>query len=76
MTFPEDHRPEHLAGQTASFALTVKEVREKQLPELDDEFAAEASEFETLAELRDELRRRLSEGARAPGRGRVSRGRG
>jgi len=62
VSFPDDHRPEHLAGQTANFELTVKEVREKQLPDLDDDFASEASEFETLAELRDELRRRLSEG--------------
>ena len=62
VTFPEDHRPEELAGKTATFAVTVKEVREKNLPELDDDFASEASEFETLAELRDEIRRRLSEG--------------
>jgi trigger factor len=58
--FPPDHRPEGLAGKQASFAVTVKEVREKNLPELNDEFAAEASEFETLAELRDELRRRIA----------------
>ena len=62
VTFPDDHQPEDLAGKTASFALKVKEVREKDLPELDDDFAAEASEFETIAELRDELRRRLAEG--------------
>src|SRR5919197_4113727 len=58
--FPPDHRPESLAGKQASFAVTVKEVREKKLPELNDEFAAEASEFETLAELRDELRGRIA----------------
>jgi trigger factor len=58
--FPEDHRPERLAGKEATFAITVKEVREKRLPDLDDEFAAEASEFETLEELRDELRRRIA----------------
>ena len=62
VTFPDDHRPEELAGKTASFALTVKEVREKDLPELDDAFASEASEFETLAELREALTERLSEG--------------
>lgn len=61
VTFPDDHRPEQLAGQTASFAVTVKEVREKNLPELDDEFASEASEFETLAELRESIRSRLAE---------------
>jgi len=58
--FPDDHRPESLAGKQASFKVTVKEVREKELPELDDEFAAEASEFETLDELRDEIRRRVA----------------
>jgi trigger factor len=58
--FPDDHRPESLAGKQASFAVTVKEVREKQLPDLDDEFAAEASEFETLAQLRDAIRMRIA----------------
>ncbi len=58
--FPDDQQPESLAGKQASFAVTVKEVREKKLPDLDDEFAAEASEFETLDELRDEVRRRIA----------------
>ena len=61
VTFPDDHRPEELAGKTASFDVTVKEVREKDLPELDDDFASEASEFDTLAELRDHIRSRISE---------------
>jgi trigger factor len=61
IAFPDDHEPSDLAGKSASFAVTVKEVREKHLPELDDDFAAEASEFETLADLRDELRRRIAE---------------
>jgi trigger factor len=59
LTFPDDHQPEEIAGKTASFALTVKEVREKQLPELNDEFASEASEFDTLDELREEIRSRV-----------------
>lgn len=58
--FPDDHRPETLAGKQASFAVTVKEVREKELPELDDEFASEASEFDTLEELREEIRSRIA----------------
>jgi trigger factor len=58
--FGPDHRPESLAGKPATFAVTVKEVREKKLPELDDGFAAEASEFETLDELRAELSRRIA----------------
>jgi trigger factor len=62
VTFPDDHQPEELAGKTASFEVTVKEVREKNLPELDDEFASEASEFETLDELREEMRSQLSKG--------------
>ena len=61
VTFPDDHRPEELAGKTASFDVTVKEVREKDLPDLDDDFASEASEFDTLDELRDHIRSRISE---------------
>jgi trigger factor len=61
VTFPDDHRPEDLAGKTAVFEVTVKEVREKDLPELDDDFAAEASEFETLDELREQIRERIGE---------------
>jgi trigger factor len=58
--FPDDHRPETLAGQQATFTVTIKEVREKELPELDDEFAGEASEFDTLEELREEIRSRIA----------------
>jgi trigger factor len=57
--YPDDYRPESLAGKQASFKLRVKEVREKELPNLDDEFAAEASEFETLGQLRDAIRARI-----------------
>ena len=53
--FPDDYRPERLAGKDAIFEVTVKEVREKQLPSLDDEFAAQASEFDTLEELRQDV---------------------
>jgi trigger factor len=53
--FPDDYRPEHLAGTDATFEIAVKEVREKQLPELDDDFASEASEFDTLEELRADV---------------------
>jgi len=60
VSFPEDHRPENLAGKQASFTVTVKEVRDKELPELDDEFASEASEFDTLEELREEIRGRIA----------------
>jgi trigger factor len=59
VTFPEDYRAEHLAGREAVFAVTVKEVKEKRLPELDDELAMEAGGFDTLDELRDDVRSRL-----------------
>lgn len=61
VSFPDDHEPAELAGKTATFAVTAKEVREKNLPELDDEFASEASEFETLDELRESIRARVAE---------------
>jgi trigger factor len=61
ITFPDDYRAEELAGRQAEFAVTVKEVREKQMPVLDDDFAADASEFETLAELRQAIADRLGE---------------
>jgi trigger factor len=61
VTFPDEYEPAELAGKTATFHVTVKEVREKNLPELDDRFASEASEFETLDELREEIRKRIAE---------------
>ena len=60
VTFPEDYRVEQLAGKDASFAVTVKEVREKVLPDPDDDFASEASEFDTVAELRADIAEKLS----------------
>jgi trigger factor len=61
VTFPEDYQAEQLAGEKAVFAVDVKEVREKVLPELDDDFASEASEFDTLDELRADIAERLAE---------------
>ncbi len=61
VTFPEDYQAEDLAGEDAVFTVEVKEVREKVLPELDDDFASEASEFDTLEELREDIARRLAE---------------
>jgi trigger factor len=61
VTFPDDYGAEHLAGKPAQFAISVKEVREKVLPELDDELASDAAGFDTLAELRDDIRARLTE---------------
>jgi trigger factor len=59
VTFPEDYQAEHLAGKEASFAVQVKEVKEKRLPELDDEFALEAGGYDTLEELRSEIEQRI-----------------
>jgi trigger factor len=59
VTFPADYQAEHLAGKDAVFKVRVKEVREKILPELDDDFASDASEFDTLAELRDDIREKV-----------------
>ncbi len=61
VTFPDDYGADELAGKEAEFAVTVKEIKAKELPELDDDLAAEAG-FDTLDELRDDIRERLSEG--------------
>jgi trigger factor len=61
VTFPDDYQAEQLAGEDAVFTVEVKEVREKVLPELDDDFASEASEFDTLEELRADIAKRLAE---------------
>ena len=61
VTFPEDYQAEELAGKAAVFKCTVKEIKEKQLPELDDEFASEVSEFETLAEYKEDVKKNLTE---------------
>ncbi len=56
VTFPEDHPNREIAGRTAQFRVTVKEVKVQRLPELDDEFAREVAEVQTLDELRDRIR--------------------
>lgn len=61
VTFPDDYQAEQLAGEDAVFTVEVKEVREKILPELDDDFASEASEFDSLDELREDIAKRLAE---------------
>ncbi|MCX4352059.1 MAG: trigger factor [Lachnospiraceae bacterium] len=61
VTFPEDYQAEELKGKAAVFKCTVNEIKEKELPELDDEFASEVSEFETLEEYKADVRAKLSE---------------
>jgi trigger factor len=60
ITFPDDYQATELAGRDAEFAVTVKEVKAKELPPLDDDLAAEAG-FDTLEELREDIRERLTE---------------
>jgi trigger factor len=59
--FPDDYRAEQLAGKRAEFEVSVKEVKEKRVPELDDDFALEAGGFDSVAELRADLEARLRE---------------
>jgi trigger factor len=59
ITFPDDYQATELAGKEAQFAVTVREVKAKQLPELNDEFAEEAG-FDTLDELREDIRTRMA----------------
>ncbi len=61
VTFPEDYQAEELQGREAVFKCVVQEIKEKELPELDDEFAGEISEFDTLAEYKEDVRKNLAE---------------
>lgn len=61
--FPEDYPREDLAGKSALFTIVLKELKEKELPELDDDFAQEVSEMETMAELRESLSKQFQEKA-------------
>ncbi len=61
VTFPEDYSAEHLAGQEATFDITLHDVKAKQLPELDDEFALEVGGVDTLAELKADIQGRINE---------------
>ena len=61
VTFPEEYQAKELAGKEATFKCKVHEVKFEELPELDDEFAKDVSEFDTLAELRDDARARILE---------------
>ena len=61
--FPKDYQAEHLAGKDAEFQVEVREIKEKELPDLDDEFAKDVSEFDTLEELKTDIREKLEEKA-------------
>ena len=61
VTFPEEYQAEELQGKEAVFKCTVHEIKEKELPELDDEFASEVSEFDTLEEYKEDVKKNLAE---------------
>jgi hypothetical protein len=61
ITFPDDYGAEELRGKTAEFDVTVNEVKRKELPELDDDFASDAAGFDTLDELREDIAAKLRE---------------
>ena len=61
VTFPEQYHSEDLAGKDATFKVKVHEVKETELPELDDEFAKDVSEFETLEDLKKDIKKKLTD---------------
>lgn len=61
VTFPEDYSSEELAGKPAVFKIKLHEIKFKELPAVDDEFAKDVSEFDTIAELRDDIRKKIIE---------------
>ena len=63
VTFPEEYHAEELKGKPALFKCTIRSIKSRELPELNDAFAKKASKFETLAELREDIRKNLQAGA-------------
>ncbi len=61
VTFPEEYHAEDLKGKEATFKVTIHEIKKKELPELDDEFAKDVSEFDTLEEYKNSIREKLEE---------------
>lgn len=59
VTFPEEYHASDLAGKEAVFEVKIKAIKEKELPELDDEFASEVSEFETLEEYKADIKEKI-----------------
>ncbi len=59
--FPEEYHEESLAGEDAKFKVTIHDIKKKELPELDDELAKDISEFDTLEELKEDIKGKLSE---------------
>ena len=61
VTFPEEYHVDDLKGKPAMFKVSVKEIKEKQLPELNDEFAQDVSDFDTIAEYKDDLKNKIAD---------------
>ena len=61
VTFPEQYQAEELQGKPAMFKVAIKEIKAKELPELDDDFAQDVSDFDTLAEYKEDLKKKLVE---------------
>ena len=61
VTFPEQYQAAELAGKPAMFKVKIHEIKTKELPQLDDEFAQDVSEFDTLAEYKEDVKKRLTE---------------
>lgn len=68
VTFPEDYHAEELKGKDAVFKCTIHEIKAKELPEIDDEFAAEVSEFDTLEEYKADVKAKIKERKAAEGK--------
>ncbi len=68
VTFPEEYHAEELKGKEAVFKCTIHEIKAKELPEIDDEFASEVSEFDTLEEYKEDLKKQLADKKAAEGR--------
>lgn len=65
VTFPKDYNAEELAGKNAVFTVTLKELKRKELLPLDDDFAKDVSEFDTLAELKEDIKNKLQQEAKS-----------
>jgi len=65
VTFPEEYHEESLKGKPALFKVTIKEIKKKELPKVDDEFASEVSEFETLKDYKASIKKNLTERKKA-----------
>lgn len=61
VTFPENYQAEELQGKPAEFKVKIKEIKVKELPELDDDFAQDVSNFDTIAEYKEDLKKKLAE---------------